>query len=116
MPLYSYRCPACNKTEAVWRSIHDPDKPPRCSQSNCRMARDYADEAAGPHTEREFDTPIEMHSIGLTHPDDIDAFRRRHPDVQIGTDPSRDDYGVPKARSRAEKLRILEKEGFEERN
>ena len=116
MPMYEHKCPACGHTDTMFRSMAEAHLNPSCPRCGQEMERDFQAEGAGPHTEQAFRHPIEMHSIALTNDEDIKAFKQRNPDVDVGTDPNRDDYGVPIAHSRAEKLRILKKEGFEERN
>lgn len=60
--------------------------------------------------------PIEMMSIALMGKSEIDEFRKRNPGTEISSDRKSELYGVPIAKSRTEKLRILDKEGFYERN
>jgi hypothetical protein len=64
----------------------------------------------------EFHRPIEMHSVSMAHPDEIEEFRRRCPGVEVSSDPTDDLYGVPIARTRREKLAVLDAVGFEEKN
>lgn len=116
MPMYEYEC-ECGFRDCVYRPMaQSADSPPKCEDCGRAMHRDYRAEGAGPHLDKEFHTPIQMHSIALCNEEDIEAFKRRNPDAEIGTDPNREDYGVPKAWTRREKLKILEKEGFVERN
>lgn len=113
MPIYQYRCRECGHEVEEYQSIHD-EALTRCP--SCE-AEAYGRVPTVPHTDMaEFHKPIEMHSIGLCHPDDIREFKRRHPDVQMSDDPSHPLYGVPVARSRKEKLAVLKAEGFEEKN
>jgi len=114
--MYEYACPHCEHTESFFRSMSDSKADQSCPQCGKQMTRDYAAEAAGPHLDREYHKPIQMHSIGLTTREEIDDFRRRNPNATISDDPNDELYGVPIAHTRAEKLRILEQEGFEERN
>lgn len=60
--------------------------------------------------------PIEMMSIAVDSPEEIVSFRQRNPGVEISDVPGDPRFGIPVARSRREKLRILEKEGFVETN
>lgn len=60
--------------------------------------------------------PIKMLSIAVDNEEDVDAFRVRNPGVEISRDRSSPDFGVPVARSRKEKLRVLKTEGFIETN
>jgi len=116
MPIYEHFCPHCGHEDTFFRPMSGSGDSPACPVCTAAMKRNYQAEGAGPHLDKEFDKPIEMHSIALCNGEDIADFRRRHPDVEIGTDPRQNDYGVPKARSRSEKLRILKKEGWIERN
>lgn len=116
MPMYVQVCPSCGFEDQMFRSMAEAHLKPSCPRCGQEMDRDYQAEGAGPHLDEAFTHPIEMHSIAVTNDEDIKAFKRRNPDVEIGTNPNRDDYGVPIARSRAEKLRILRAEGFEEKN
>lgn len=69
-----------------------------------------------PHTDMvEFHKPIEMLSIALNTPDEIRDFQRACPDVEISDDPADENYGVPIARSRKQKLQALRAAGFEEK-
>lgn len=65
----------------------------------------------GSHTD-----PIKMLSIAVDNEADVDDFRRRNPGTEISRDRSSPDFGVPVAKSRSEKLRVLEREGFMETN
>lgn len=60
--------------------------------------------------------PIEMHSIALSTDDEIREFNKRNPNTKISKDPRDALYGVPIAQSRSEKLKILDREGFQEAN
>lgn len=80
------------------------------------MKRDFSAERAGNHLDVEWNTPIQMFSIGLTDDDEIKQFKQACPDVDVSTDPRDDLYGVPIARTRRQKLAALEAVGFEEKN
>lgn len=60
--------------------------------------------------------PIEMLSIALDNEDEIDEFRQRNPGTEISRDRRSASFGVPIAKSRTEKLRMLKNEGFVETN
>lgn len=60
--------------------------------------------------------PIAMMSIAVDHEDEIAEFRGRNPGVEISDRRGDPNFGVPIARSRSEKLRILKNEGFVETN
>lgn len=115
MPLYCYKCPGCEHKTERFRHLSNANAVEKCPECGRSMEKDIAAQRVGSGN-TEFTKPIEMHSIALCNDVDIAEFRRRNPDVSIGTDPARDDYGVPKARTRKEKLDILEKEGYEEVN
>ena len=61
-------------------------------------------------------SPIEMMSIAVDSEEEVDAFRRRNPGVEISRDRDNRNFGVPIAKSRSEKLRVLQNEGFIETN
>lgn len=107
MPIYEYECQDCGHRDDEFQ--HMADAPlDRCPACGGRYARQVS-RPSGAMT-REYRTPIEMHSIAVTGDDEIRAFRRRNPGAEITHD------GVPIARTRQEKLRILKNEGFQERN
>ena len=116
MPIYAYECEDCGHAFSEVRPADERNDLPTC-QCGKTMYRDYAGAGQATHGGKvAFDQPIEMHSIAVCNEADIAAFRRRNPDVEIGTDPGRDDFGVPVARTRKQKKDILRREGFEERN
>jgi hypothetical protein len=57
-----------------------------------------------------------MLSIALDNEDEIAEFRQRNPGVEIESDRSKRNFGVPIARSRSQKLSILKNENFVETN
>lgn len=112
MPLYDYRCRACDHTHDEYQSMRD-DPLTHCPQCG---STEYGRVPTLPTPDREYGTPIQMFSIGLNHPDDIAEFKRACPDVDIATDENDPLYGVPIARTRRQKLAALNAAGFEERN
>jgi hypothetical protein len=60
--------------------------------------------------------PIEMLSIAVDSPGEVREFRKRNPGVEISDFLSDPLFGVPIAKSRSEKLRILKTEKFAETN
>jgi len=115
MPLYVYRCsdPECNHEREEFQHIHDDPKTicPLCHGDTLRRVPTRT------HTsQREYDTPIQMHSIGLNGPEEIAEFKRRCPGVDVSADPNDELYGVPVARTRHQKLRALDAVGFEEKS
>lgn len=65
---------------------------------------------------KEYDVPIEMHSLACAHPDDVRDFKIRNPNIQCSDDPAHPLFGVPVVKSRNEKLSVLKKEGWQENN
>ena len=116
MPLYEFKCPRCDFHDLEFRVMEERNLPVKCRRCEEPMVRNFKAEAAGPHLDREFHKPIEMHSLGLDHPADIREFQKRNPGVDISTDPDDELYGVPIARSRRQKLTILKNEGYQENN
>ena len=108
MPMYCYRCPGCEHKTERFRHLSNADAVEKCPECGRSMEKDIAAQNVGSGNQT-FQKPIEMDSIALAHPEDIAAFKRRNPGVEV-----RD--GVPIAHSRKEKKDILKNEGFEERN
>jgi len=52
----------------------------------------------------------------MCHPEEIEAFKRALPGVPCSNDVKDPSYGVPFARSRAEKLAVLKYTGYQENN
>lgn len=112
MPIYVYECDECGHSDEDFQSLHSK---PHTICPMCRNIGTYHRIPTVTHTNiKEFYKPIELHSLGLAHADEIAAFQRRNPDVPISTDPNDPLYGVPRARTRKEKLEILKKEGYVE--
>lgn len=113
MPIYEYRCEECAHTSEEYQSIRsDPlTACPKCCSSSFHRVPSLTHSLNTPYR-----IPIEMHSIALSNQDDIKAFKQRNSDVPISTNPNDPLWGVPIARSRAEKLKVLRNEGFVERN
>lgn len=112
MPTYDYRCNTCTVSFEAFRSMRDEDSEqcPSCKSYQCVRVPSV------PNTDmREFKTPIEMFSIALDTDEDIREFKRKAPDVDIGTDPDREDYGIPIARTRKQKLAALRAVGYTEK-
>lgn len=115
MPMYSYRYEdaAGGEFEEFQHirddalTVHD-GRPCRRTIQQAKVRTQYGE---GSHTE-----PIEMMSIALDNEDEIADFRQRNPGVAISSNRRDRNFGVPVARSRSEKLRILEREGFVETN
>jgi len=60
--------------------------------------------------------PIELYSIGLNTKSEIQEFAKRNPNTQISQDRRDPLFGIPVVKSRSEKLRVLNNEGFQEKS
>jgi putative FmdB family regulatory protein len=120
MPIYVYKCEACGHECEEFQHIHDEPLGtcPNCQYgtSKCESRIFHRVPTAGSTTMREYRKPIQMHSIGLAHTDEINDFQRRNPDVKISRDENDPLYGVPIATSLHQKKAILKKEGFIDKN
>ena len=112
MPMYPYECTDCGHVDEEYQSIRDE------KLSECPVCRGNYEKRVCQTTTtmKEYKKPIEMHSIALTHQDDIEAFCRRNPGIQCSTDPRDELYGVPVVKTRHEKTKVLKTEGWAERN
>lgn len=110
MPIYTYRCTECGKDLEEFKHVRECEEPTTCECGG------VANRTLGlAHTDmKNFHNPCELHSMGLAHPDEITAFRKRNPDIKISDDPNDPMYGVPIARNRKEKMSILKTEGYVE--
>lgn len=109
MPRYPYTCDTCGQEheELVPMSQYKPEIP--CPQCGAKMHRTYM--GRSPHSSATpYQHPIEMYSVAPNSPQELAAFRRANPDVQLN------DQLVPLARNRQEKLHILKSLGYEEKN
>lgn len=112
MPIYCYKCDICGHECEEFQHISEEPLPtcPECTSTGFHRVPTLT------HTDmKEFHKPIEMHSLGLAHLDEIQAFRQRNPGVKVSSDVNDPLYGVPIAHHRKEKLDILAKEGWEEK-
>jgi len=107
MPFRTFRCGVCGVLAEDLQDLDETFNPP-CSECGGATTRNYAAEGRAFRT-RTFETPILMYSIAPS-PDEIPAFRKACPDVDLT------DLGVPIARNRPEKLRILKHFGHQEMN
>ncbi|KKL89128.1 hypothetical protein LCGC14_1917800 [marine sediment metagenome] len=113
MPLYDYTCDDCKCEYETFQRIKDESIKvcPICGSPT------YHRVPTLPNTPmKEFQTPIEMNSVAMTYHQDIVDFKRQNPDVECSHDPKDPLYGVPIAKSRQEKLKVLDKVGFCEKN
>jgi putative FmdB family regulatory protein len=115
MPLYDYKCVQCEHVETEFRPMHARNENGKCPECEAATERQF-DFGADRGMTREFAKPIEMLSIALNSDAEITAFRQRNPDVDISTNRNDPAYGVPIARTRQQKLAILDREGFQELN
>jgi putative FmdB family regulatory protein len=112
MPIYQYVCDACAHEEEEFQRINDDPI------SECPVCHKpaYHRVPCLPHTNLvEFHKPVEMHSLALCHADDIAAFKRKYPQVEMSDNPDHPLYGVPLAANRQQKLAVLAGEGWEEK-
>jgi len=115
VPLYCYTCPKCGRSDTKFAQMSEARTHPLC-RCGTVMRRDFPAEGAGNHTAAGFRTPIEMYSIAMEDPGEIQAFKRDCPDVDVSDDPNDPLFGVPVARNRQQKLAALDAAGFEEKN
>lgn len=114
MPLYDYYCPNCKVTEEKFHHVAEDDLV-QCEHCNeWTLIKLIPTSMNTNHTA--YHKPIYMYSLGLTHPDDVRDFQQRNPGIEIETDPSHPDFGVPVARSLHEKKSILKTEGYVDKN
>ena len=112
MPIYVYRCKNCGVVDHFQHMREESFKAcPGCGSGDCHRIPAPTNT---PH--RQYQTPIEMHSVGMCHPEEIEAFKRALPGVPCSNDVKDPSYGVPFARSRAEKLAVLKYTGYQENN
>lgn len=114
MPLYEYKCDQCGYEDTKFMPMT------QCTACTATVpcplcAGNFRRQISVPHTDLKlFNDPIEMHSIAMNHDDDINEFRRRAPDVDVSSDPGDENYGIPIARNRKQKLAALKASGFSE--
>ncbi|MCX7429365.1 MAG: hypothetical protein NTW96_27545 [Planctomycetia bacterium] len=106
MPIYCFVCECGARAEDV-RTMESRNMPMPCPSCYREMDRDTVAEQTTT-TMKEFHTPIEMHSIAPTNQAEHDQL------VRAGAEMTRE--GVPVARSRHEKMRLLKLVGFVEKN
>lgn len=112
MPIYCYRCDACQHTVEEYQSIRDAAlvECPACGDQTA-----FRRVPAPTNTDmREFVKPIEMYSVAMNTDDEIRAFKARCPEVDVSTDQADPMYGIPIARTRKQKMQALGALGFTE--
>lgn len=107
MPLRTFTCEKCGRTERVFQTLHEELSPP-CSCGG-KTFRDYTQESGNRNCTGAFRTPIEMASIGPVMPDELPAFKQACPQVDLTPE------GVPLARTRHQKLQVLRHFGMQEK-
>jgi len=60
-----------------------------------------------PHTQLDYDKPVEMFSVAPVDPGEVEKFSRANPDIQMSLNPDDELWGVPIAKNAAERDRIL---------
>lgn len=106
MPQYCYRCTRCFKVRTEFRTIDLRDRPTTC-ECGYLAERDFVAEGSCHSMNDEFHKPIMLYSIAPNTP----AEKRQLQEAGATFDR---ETGVPLARSRSEKLRLLEATGFVE--
>lgn len=104
MPARCFTCRSCGRTIEAIQDLFD-DGLPAC-ECGSETRRDYTAESGLGRPTKMFQTPIEMFSVGM-HPDEVPAFRQANPDIEVHG-------GVPLAKTRHEKKRVLKYFNFEE--
>lgn len=117
MPMYGFKCAACQHTETHFLAIQDYDAKqedfgpcPKCQKPEWRRMF-----KKGRSPRSAFHKPIEMFSIALDTDEEIRAFKKQCPDVEISINQNDDMYGVPVANDRHAKMQALKAAGFVER-
>lgn len=104
MPARCFTCRSCGRIIEAIQGLFD-DCLPAC-ECGGETRRSYAAESDQSRPTKIFQTPIEMFSVGM-HPDEVPAFRRANPEIEVHG-------GVPLAKTRQEKKRVLKYFNFEE--
>jgi putative FmdB family regulatory protein len=109
MPIYEYKCLTCGFQCEEFQHMQAAEltECPECK----RVSYQKIPSLPG-STMKEYQKPIEMHSIGLGQPDEIAAFKDRNPGATCSSDPADPLYGVPIAHHFHEKKTILKTEGY----
>lgn len=105
MPIYTIKCTECDRIEDdVFARMHDSHFCSQCGGVAERVP-------VLPHTDmKPFQVPIVMHSIGCTSEEQIREMQRAG--VTISDDPRDENYGIPIAHTRKEKLKALKVAGY----
>ena len=105
MPERFFVCFPCRYMITQIQSLHD-ETIPICEGCGKETRRSYSMESTGGRPTKIFHTPIEMFSVGMKM-DEVPAFRRANPGIEVRE-------GIPIARTRQEKKRVLKYFNFEE--
>ncbi len=107
MPQYCFQCMACLHVDTQFRVIPDRNRYAVCSKCGHSSHRDMRAEGSPNSMNDAFYKPIEMYSIAPNTP----AEKRQLQEAGATFDK---ETGVPLARTRSEKLRLLEVVGYVE--
>ncbi len=107
MPFRSFKCVDCGRIDEHLTDLHD-DGCPDCPDCDGQTTRNYRAEGHRKHSTGAFGKPITMYSVAMD-PTEVGDFKRAFPDTDL-------DMGVPIARNRPEKMRILKHFGYQENN
>lgn len=106
MPLYDFRCPKCgDESHDVFLKMTSPA--PACAACFTRM--EHIPTLC--HTDiKAFHTPIKLYSVACNSMEEIRQMQAAG--VPCSDDPADEDFGVPIATNRKEKLAALKTAGF----
>ena len=111
MPMRAFTCWECGVTKQHFQSLLD-ESLPKCPCGG-KSFRDYSAERTDRRHTGVYEKPIEMFSVACSSPEEIQELKQKCPDIEVAMDGPL--MGVPIARSREQKLRVLKAVGFEER-
>lgn len=114
MPIFDWRCGSCDHTAEEYRKIGES-----APVENCPVCGklEYIKQIGLPSTDRKaFSKPIEMYSVALDTDEEIKAVRDKCPDVKISMDQNDEMYGIPIAKTRNDKLKVLKAMGYVEKS
>lgn len=102
MPMYTYKCAACEKQDTDYRTIENRNEPMEC-ECGQKMQRDVF--AESPKTHNDYYKTVYSDAMGI-HPDQVSEHRKAYPDIPVTND------GRVIVRSHTEHRRIMKKLGF----
>ncbi len=106
MPERCFKCTVCGKINQQIQDLFD-DIVPTCTCGGATN-RSYKAESDNSRPTKMFHEPIEMFSVGMS-PEEVPVFREANPAIEVRA-------GVPVAKTRQEKKRVLKYFGYGERN